>query len=337
MSSPQKEETGKKGSIIKTILRVIVPLALGVAILWFLYRETDFRKMWETIKDANFGILLFSLIFGLAGNIIRALRWELLIKPLGYNPRRKNLIYAVLGNYAVNLALPRAGEIWRCGVIAKTEKIPFIKLIGTLIIDRAFDTIMVLLISLFACFFNVDIFLNYVRENEALSDIVNNLRHSSWTFILAGVVIICFFLTFTVFKNTAPIVKVRGFFLGVWNDMKTVWRMKEKRRFLVYTVSIWVCYFLYFYVTLYAFEFTEHLGFTAGLIAFALSSLSMGIPTNGGIGVWHAAIVLSLGLYGVEKSSGEAFAFAVFTIQNLWIVIYGTFSIVAISLQKEKE
>lgn len=331
------EAPEKKNSLLKNIFRLVIPLGLGIAILWFLYRETDFNKMWETIKDANYGILLFSLIFGLGGNIIRALRWELLIRPLGYNPRRINLIYAVLGNYAVNLALPRAGEIWRCGVIAKTEKIPFVKLIGTLIIDRAFDTLMVLLITLFACMFNVDVFVKYVRDNEALSGLAEKIVHSPLTFIVIALGIICLFLIFTVFKNTSVVLKVKGFFIGIWNDMKKVWKMKEKKKFLVYTVSIWVCYFLYFYVTLYAFDFTAHLGFTAGLVAFALSSLSMGIPTNGGIGVWHAAVVLSLGLYGVTKSSAEAFAFAVFTVQNLWIIIYGTFAIATISFRKENK
>lgn len=336
MSSSDNEVPEKKSSLFKNILRLTIPLAIGVAIFWFLYRETDFDKMWATIKDANFGILLFSLIFGLAGNIFRALRWELLIRPLGYEPLRMNLIYAVLGNYAVNLAIPRAGEIWRCGVIAKTEKIPFVKLIGTLIIDRAFDTIMVICITLFACTFNVDVFINYIRDNQALSKIADDLIHSQWTYIVLGSGVLFLVLIFTVFKNTSLVVKLKGLFRGIWLDMKKVWMMKEKTRFFIYTVSIWVCYFLYFYITLYAFDFTKHLGFTAGLVAFTLSSISMAIPTNGGIGVWHAAVVLSLGLYGVTKASGEAFAFAVFTIQNLWIILYGTLSIFAISFKKSK-
>lgn len=337
MASVETEFPEKKNSLVKNLFRIIIPLALGVAILWFLYRETDFNKMWDTIKDANFAILLFSLIFGLVGNIIRALRWELLIRPLGYEPSRRNLIYAVLGNYAVNLALPRAGEIWRCGVIAKSEKIPFVKLLGTLIIDRAFDTIMVLLITLFACTFNVEVFINYVQENEALSEIADKLIYSQWTYIVLGLGLVLLISLFTVFKNTSLVLKIKSLFIGIWNDMKKVMKMKEKSKFLIYTVSIWICYFLYFYVTLYAFEFTEHLGFTAGLVAFALSSISMAIPTNGGIGVWHAAVVLSLSLYGVTKSSAEAFAFAVFTVQNLWIIIYGTFSIAAISFSKKNK
>ncbi len=336
MTTIQAETSPKKGSLLKKILQTSISLALGILVLWLLYRKTNFTEMWETIKDANFGILLFSLIFGLFGNMIRGFRWKLLIEPLGYNPSTSNLVYAVLGNYAVNFVLPRAGEVWRCGIIAKTEKIPFVKLIGTLLIDRVFDTIMVILITLLACCFNLDFFLNYIKENEALSDSIGNLFHSQWLYIgLAGIIVIIY-LIFGVFKNTTPVIKIKGFFKGLGSDMVTLWHMKKKKRFLLYTVGIWVNYFLYFYITLFAFDFTSHLGFTAGLIAFAMSSLSMGIPTNGGIGVWHAAVVLSLGLYGVSKAPAEAFAFGVFAIQSLWIVLCGLFGILAIGLKKQK-
>ncbi|MEN9918757.1 MAG: hypothetical protein RL662_1193 [Bacteroidota bacterium] len=335
MSTEQTEEVIKKGSPLTKIVKTIVPFVFGLLILWMLYRKTDFAEMWATIKDANFAILLFSLIFGLLGNIIRGLRWKLLIEPLGYNPNTLNLVYAVLGNYAVNLIFPRAGEVWRCGVIAKKEKIPFVRLIGTLLLDRVFDTIMVILITLAACCFNLDFFLSYIQNNEALSQMVHNILYSKWMYISLGILMLGFFLVFSVFKNTTPIIKTKKFFKELGADMKSVWQMKKKQRFLVYTVSIWACYFLYFYITFFAFDFTKELGFTAGLIAFAISSLSMAIPTNGGMGVWHAAVVVSLGLYGVTKPSAEAFAFGVFAIQNFWIVLYGVFGFVAISLRKK--
>lgn len=329
----QTEETSKKQSIISQVLKIIIPLALGIVILWFLYRDTDFDKMWITIKDANWGILALSLIFGPLGNIIRGIRWKMLIDPLGYNPSKKSLIYSVLGSYAVNIAIPRGGEVWRCAMVAKGEKIPFTKLIGSMLLDRVTDTCTVACIILLACCFNVDVFLSYIRDNQAVLDIFEKLYSSPWIIGSVIVAVICIVLIFTVFKENKIVKKVIGIIVGLWDDMKTIFGMKQKGRFLLYTVGIWVCYFLYFYITFFAFDFTRHLGITAALIAFALSSLSMAIPTNGGIGVWHAAVVLSLGLYGVTKESGEAFAFVVFAIQNLWIVIIGLFSMFALSLK----
>lgn len=337
MDNNQAEEPQKEGSVISKFLKVLIPLALGVAVLWLLYRDTDFGKMWITIKDANFAILLFSLIFGALGNVIRGFRWKLLIEPLGYNPPTSSLVYSVLGSYAVNIAIPRGGEVWRCAVISKDEKIPFTKLFGTMLLDRVSDTVMVACIILLACCFNVDFFLSYIRENQALSQSLSNVFSSPWTIGSIIAVIVVIVVVFTVFKNTTLIVKVKGFFKSIGQDMKAVLKMNKKTRFVIYSISIWLSYFLYFYITFYAFDFTRDLGLTAGLIAFALSSLSMAIPTNGGMGVWHAAVVLSLGLYGVTKDSGEAFAFAVFAIQSLWIVICGLFGMGALAVKSRNK
>ena len=331
------DETINKGdSALKKTIKLVVSLGIGFFILWMMYRETNFDTMWLQVKDANFAILLFSLIFGMLGNTFRGLRWKLIIEPLGYNPSTSNLIFAVYGSYAVNLIFPRAGEIWRCGVIAKDEKIPFVKLIGTLLIDRAFDTIMVILITLLACCFNLDFFLNYIKENESLSASLGALFSSKWLYIGIASLLILIYVVFGVLKNTKPVMKIKEFFVSLGKDFVMVWHMKKKKRFFIYTLSIWFSYFLYFYLTFFAFDFTKDLGITAGLIAFALSSLSMGIPTNGGVGVWHAAVILSLGLYGVAQSSAEAFAFGVFAIQNIWIVLVGIFGFVAMGLNGNK-
>lgn len=336
MNTVQTEESEKKTSSVKKILQLVISLGLGVFILWLLYRKTNFTEMWETIKDANFAILLFSLLFGLLGNTIRGIRWKLLIQPLGYNPSTSNLIFAVYGNYAINMIFPRAGEVWRCGIIAKKEKIPFVRLIGTLLVDRVFDTISVACIILLGCFINFDFFVNYISEHQSVSQAFSDLFSSKWFYISIVGIIALFYLVFGVFKNTKPVQKIKGFFKSIGADLKTVWHMEHKGRFLFYTVSIWLCYFLYFYTTFFAFDFTRDLGITAGIIAFGISSLSMAIPTNGGIGVWHAAVVLSLGLYGVTKGSAEAFAFGVFAIQKFWEVLYGIFGVVAIGFKNKK-
>ncbi len=317
--------------ILKKTAQIGLPLVLGIVILYFLYKGTDFNTLWADIQNANWAILTFSLIFGLSGNVIRGLRWELLIKPLGYSPKKSNLIFAVLGNYAINFALPRAGEIWRCGVIAKDEKIPFHKLIGTLIIDRLFDTLMVLFILLLAFFSNVALFHN----NRDLFNLPKFLTSPIFyaaciAFVILVIVVIIFF------KDNSIVKRVRLFLSTMWNDMKIVWQMKEKKRFIVYTFGIWISYFLYFYVTFFAFDFTANLGVAAVLFIFTLNSISMGIPSNGGLGPWQAATVFGLCTFMVDDTQARAFATAVFAFQSIWVVICGLFGIAALSLQNRK-
>jgi uncharacterized protein (TIRG00374 family) len=310
-------------------MKVTLPLLLGIVILYFLYRKTDFNELWAYIKGANWSILLFSLIFGLAGNLIRSLRWKILITPLGYRPKTSNVIYSVLGSYAVNFAIPRAGEIWRCGMLSKEEKIPFTKLIGTLIIDRLFDVVMVALFIAAAFVTNWRVF-EQNREAFDLPDwMVSPVFYAGCFAVLALVVGILF-----IFRKNKFIGRINRFFIEMGKDFAQVWRMKKKMRFIAYSFGIWICYFFYFYITFYAFDFTAGLGWAAGLFVFTVGSISMVIPSNGGLGPWQAAVVFALCAFFVSVEQATAFATAVFAVQTLWVVACGLFGIAMISLKK---
>ncbi|MDR2804746.1 MAG: flippase-like domain-containing protein [Dysgonamonadaceae bacterium] len=313
------------------LLKIFIPLVLGIVILYFLYRKTDFNELWHYIKGANWWILSFSLIFGLMGNTFRGLRWDLLIRPLGYQPKTSHLVYAVLGSYAVNFAIPRAGELWRCGVISKKEKVPFSKLIGTILIDRLFDVVMVGLFILAAFVCNVKVFY----KNRDLFNLPDWLTSPGLYIGLLIVAMICFAIL-VLFKNNPVVQKIRSFFISVGKDMRQVWKMKEKTRFMLYTFGIWISYFLYFYITFYAFDFTASLGIAAGLFVFSISSVSMSIPSNGGLGPWQAAVVFGLCAYMVNIEQAKAFATAVFAFQSIWLVACGLFGMVMLSVEKEE-
>ena len=317
--------------VLKQFAKVTIPLMLGIIILYFLYKGTDFKELWFHIKTANWAILAFSLIFGLSGNVIRGLRWELLINPLGYYPRRSNLVYAVLGNYAVNFAIPRAGEIWRCGIVNRKEKIPFQKLIGTLIIDRVFDMLMVVFFLFLAFVFNVSIFYKNIGRLE-----LPTIFTSPYLYLGCLAFLALFILAIAFLKNNYIINKIRSLLFSMWNDMLLVWTMKEKKRFILYSFGIWISYFLYFFITFYAFDFTSHLGFAAGLFIFAISSVSMGIPSNGGLGPWQATVVFGLCIYLVSFTEAKAFATGVFAFQSIWVALCGLFGIFALSFNKSQ-
>jgi len=318
-------------NLLRKFIKIFVPLILGIVILYFLYSKTSFSELWSYIKGANWWILSFSLIFGLMGNVFRGIRWKLLIKPLGYQPKTSHLIYAVLGSYAVNFAIPRAGELWRCGMVYRKEKIPFQKLIGTIVIDRLFDVIMVGLFILAAFVFNVKLFY---KERDLFNFPVW-LTSPGLYIGLAVVMIICVVILI-VFKNNWIVQKIRSFLADMWRDMVRVWHMKDKTLFLIYSFSIWVSYFLYFYITFYAFDFTANLGIAAGLFVFTLGSISMTIPSNGGLGPWQAATVLGLCAYMVKVKQATAFATAVFAFQSIWLVACGLFGIMMLSMGKRQ-
>jgi uncharacterized protein (TIRG00374 family) len=331
MEHAEKPEKPKK-SVIGNVLKFVLPLALGILILYFLFRDIHPEEVWDILKHANYAILVFSLLFGLLGNTIRGYRWELLIRPLGYQPKVSTLNYAIYGGYAVNFVFARAGEIWRCGMVAKEEKIPFAKLLGTILLDRILDMLLVVSILLVAFFLNMKFLL---QQNEEQIEWIQNILTSP--LLYAGIigVALTLFIVFRFFRQNFIVKKCIELAVGILKDIKTIWQMKTKKRLFLYSIGIWTSYFFYFYITFFAFGFTKDLGLTAGLVAFALSSLSMGVPSNGGLGPWQLAVIASLTIYGVNKGEATAFATGVFTIQSVWVILCGLVGIAALALRKK--
>ncbi|MCF2603549.1 flippase-like domain-containing protein [Parabacteroides distasonis] len=320
-------------SILRTFVKVVLPLGFGFLLLWWLFREMDLKEIWNVIRHGvRYDIILFSLLFGLFANIVRGLRWGLLIETLGVRFKRSNAINAVLGNYAVNLVLPRVGEVWRCGIVAKYDKISFSKLLGTLLIDRVSDTIMVGTITLFIFIFNIDFFISFFAKNPALLEGFHAMLNSIWIYALAiGLVILVWFV-FKYMSRFTLVRKAKELLLNVWAGMKSIWLMDRKWLFLVQTLLIWSGYFCYFYITFYAFDFTRELGIGVGLIAFTMSSIGVAVPVQGGIGPWHFMVIATLVCFGVNENDAAAFALVVHTVQTVWTGLCGLAGIVALPL-----
>ena len=320
-------------SILRTVVKVVLPLGFGFLLLWWLFREMDLTEIWNVIRHGvRYDIILFSLLFGLFANIVRGLRWGLLIETLGVRFKRSNAINAVLGNYAVNLVLPRVGEVWRCGIVAKYDKISFSKLLGTLLIDRVSDTIMVGTITLFIFIFNIDFFISFFAKNPALLEGFHAMLNYIWIYALAiGLVILVWFV-FKYMSRFTLVRKAKELLLNVWAGMKSIWLMDRKWLFLVQTLLIWSGYFCYFYITFYAFDFTRELGIGVGLIAFTMSSIGVAVPVQGGIGPWHFMVIATLVCFGVNENDAAAFALVVHTVQTVWTGRCGLAGIVALPL-----
>ena len=318
-------------SVFRTVIKIFLPLTLGCLLLWFLYRNMDITEIWNVIKSGvDYRIILFSLLFGLGANLVRGFRWGLLIQSLGEKFKMRNAVYAVLGNYAVNLVLPRVGEVWRCGMVAKYDNISFTKLLGTLLIDRVSDTIMVGLITLSIVTFNMDFFWDFFRKNPELITGFRSMFNSIWIYAFVVFFIFGVWFVFKYMSNFTLVQKAKGMLRNIWTGIKSVWVMERKGLFLVQTLLIWLGYFLYFYITFYAFDFTRDLGISVGLIAFTMSSIGVAVPVQGGIGPWHFMVIATLTCFGVNENDAAAFALVVHTIQTAWVAVCGLLGVAAL-------
>jgi len=318
---------------IRSTIRILLPLSLGCLLLWYLYKDQNWSDMTAIFKKGvRFDIILFSLLFGMGANIARGYRWGLLIDSLGERVKRSNTILAVFGNYAINMVLPRVGEIWRCSEVAKHEKVSFSKLLGTLLVDRVMDMLVVAVLTVSLFIFNISFFKRYFAKNPTILDGFYTMFTSVWMYIGLVAVIVIIWLLFTKGGHLTVVQKGRNVVLNVWEGIKSLWKMEHKIRFSIQTLLIWGGYFCFFYTTFFAFGFTHELGIRIGLIAFAMSSIGVAVPVQGGIGVWHFMVISTLVCFGVADSDAATFAFIVYAIQTIWIVILGLISIVALPI-----
>lgn len=334
------DKNGKKKSWLSTLLKYVVPLVITVGLCYLMFTGIDFGEMVSIIKrDCDFSWIALALCLSILSHVFRAMRWRIQLQALGIKAPLFALVLSIFGTYAVNLVFPRLGEIWRTGYIAQRQNAQFTTVFGSMVADRLADTVTVALLTLTTFLLASKALITYFADNSATVDSIMSLVGSPWLWLGAATVI-GFVWWFIAHKSTnSKIQKIQRQIHELWQGFAVIATMPGKGRWLLLTVALWGCYFIQLYVAFYAFPFTsgvltEH-GILAALVAFVLSSISMGVPSNGGIGPWQWAIIFALGIYGVGQSQAAAFANLVLGCQTMLLILLGIFTFACIALQKQ--
>lgn len=316
---------------LKKTLNITLPFVLGGAILWWMYRDTDFKAMEETVlHNMNWGWMLFSLVFGISAQMFRGIRWKQTLEPMGENPRTIDCIHAVFISYASSLIVPRSGEISRCGILAKYDGTSFLRALGTVVTERIIDSLLLLLITVTVILSQVTIFNTFFDQTGTnLSDILKGFTATGYM-----VTIICLIITGTflyiALKRFSFMTKLREMSNKVKEGIMSLRGVKNKWLFTFYTFAIWLSYFFHYWITFKCFDFTENLGFTVAIVSFIIGSLSVIVPTPNGAGPWHFAVKTILILYGLADTDAITFVLIVHTIQTALVPLLGIFSLIAL-------
>lgn len=293
--------------------------------------------------DVDYTWIAVMLAISTMSHVVRALRWRLQLRALGINAPLGAVVVSIFGTYAVNLVFPRLGEVWRCGYIARRQKAPFTKVVGSMVADRLSDSVTVLLLTLITMCLAWPAFEKFFSAFPQVQNGIINTITSPTTWITLLLIVCIIMALFKLGKQSAIIRRIDNAIAELWQGFYGITKMKGRRWFLLYTVLIWSCYFVQLYVCFFAFPFTRHLGIVCALVCFVLSSISMGIPTNGGLGAWHIAIIFGLSLYGVGRFSlnqpdanATAFAMLVWGAQTLLLILLGIYSYVYILVNKPR-
>lgn len=329
---------------IFSIFEYLFFLAIGVLLLWLSFRKLDLNEIWIDIQEAEYSWLLTALFFAILSHIIRALRWNLLINSLGYKTRLTTTFFAVMIGYLANAAVPRMGEFVRCGVLSKKEKIPFNSLFGTVISERLFDLISLLIIIFLVIVFQLNLVGDLLEElfSPLLATIFSNVW--SITFFLIGTLVFLTLLAWFVWKSKEWVKtlsfyqKLHDFVIGLWEGILTIAKMRQKGLFLLYTVTIWIFYGIMVYMPVLMLQETRHLDFIDGLTILAIGSLGIVAPVPGGIGAYHFIVkAILVELYAIEPNAAGSFAAITHAGQTLLNVIVGGLSYLGMGILSRKQ
>jgi hypothetical protein len=336
--------------LYSNILKIVFPLILGGSILWWMYRGEDFGSIRHVLTDEmDWTWMLLSFPFGILAQMFRGWRWKQTLDPIddlspttaGHSSSDKKVrarsltcIYAVFISYAASLVIPRIGEFSRCAVLKRYDGVSFSKALGTVVTERAVDTLIVMLYSGVILLIEMSVFGTFFQKTgTSLDRILDGFSLTGWlvTAICGAAVLVLLHLllqSFSIYN------KVKMTLSGIWEGVLSLRGVKNLPLYLFFSIGIWVCYFLHYYLTFFCFDFTAGLGIGCALVSFVVANFAVIVPTPNGAGPWHFAIKTMLILYGVADEHALVFVLIVHTVQTMLVIALGIYAWAALLFTK---
>jgi uncharacterized protein (TIRG00374 family) len=300
-------------------IKLLLPIVLAIFFGWITFSKLPISKIIPYFKTANYWWIMLGLVFGFLSHLSRAYRWNYMFKPMGYSIKIQNSVMSIFIAYLANYGIPRSGEVLRAAVATNYENIPFEKSFGTIVTERIFDLIMILLICIVTLFFQFDFIYNVLIE-----------KLNPFKILTLFLVVFCFFSVFVFYikKSKSKLAdKIKNFFYGLLEGITSVYKMKNKSAFIFHTIFIWSMYVLMFYTTSFSIQELHGAPFSSIIVAFIAASFTIA-ATNGGVFLYPAAVLSALSIFGFSEQPSYAFGWIIWTSQTLMIIVFGIISFV---------
>ncbi len=324
-------ENNKKSSPLKTILTIVISLVFAALFMWLAFKGLEFDKIKGYFAEANYFWVLAAMVFGLLAYWFRAIRWNLLLEPMGYQISNSNSLWTISFGYLMNLTIPRSGELARSTALYGVEKVPVDKSFGTIILERVVDLVCMLGFLGLTLVFKYNAISAFYHQSGLKINPV--FIFSAFVFFIIGTFL--FFKFKDKFTHLRFIGKVIEFVEGIFHGLTTIFKLKQKVRFIVLSIAIWVSYYFAAYLVCFALPETSHFTFADGFFVIVVGTLGMMVPASGGIGAFHFAMKIGIGAlffsYGKTFEEGAAiglsYAFISHTMQLVIMAVMGVISI----------
>ncbi len=310
--------------IVNGAVKVALPLLLGGVILYWMYRDFDFKSIEHVLlNEMDWSWMLLSFPFGVTACVFRGWRWRQTLEPVGERPRLGTCVNSVFLSYAASLIVPRIGEFTRCGVLKRYDGVSFAKALGTVVTERAIDSLVVLLVTGLTLLCQFRVFTTFFDETGTSLNAIAGRFSATGYLVTAVCAVAALALLHVLLKKLYIYNKVKATLGGVWQGVVSLRHVRNIPLFLLLTLGIWGSYFLHYYLTFFCFPFTSSLGVACSLVTFVVGSIAVIVPTPNGAGPWHFAVKTMLILYGLGETEALYFVLIVHTVQTMLVVVLG--------------
>jgi glycosyltransferase 2 family protein len=331
---------------LKNALKYILSLLVASGLLWYVFKDFELAALLDKLKEVNYRWIAIAVVVFLASHSLRAYRWNLMLKPLGYGSLTTfRTLLAVMIGYFANLIVPRMGEVSRCGVLKRTDSVTMTNSLGTVVAERVVDLCCLFLVTIAL------VVLEFGRLNEFIFSFIENKlsnfgENAVVIYVVVGIVAVVVALFFALrntirekLKHNVLYKKTKTFFREMLSGLTSIGRLDKLGAFLTATVLIWLCYYLMSYVVFFALPETAGLGWRAGLAVLVMGSFGMAAPVQGGFGTFHALVSGVLLLYGVQEQEGVLFATLIHSMQTVSFIFFGgiSFFLASVSSPNKKK
>ncbi|MGB0165668.1 MAG: lysylphosphatidylglycerol synthase transmembrane domain-containing protein [Luteibaculum sp.] len=319
-------------------------LSLGIGLIFLFTRqfgEEEKQEIINAITHADYSWIILSMVFGTLAHISRAMRWKQLLEPMGHNPSTRNTFFAVMVMYFANLAIPRLGEVSRCAILRRYEKVPMEKSFGTVVAERAIDLVVLGLIFLFTLAIQWDMVMDGFKAIQGLgAKNEADAEKSNWFLPTLAIVGLSVGGILFLFRKNARIQliysKVLSLIMGFVSGLKSAFKVKKPLTFLAHSIFIWLMYFVMVYICFFSIPQTSELPWLSGFTILIFGSLGI-ILVPGGIGIYPLIVAKVLFLYGVEEIYGYGFGWIVWIGQTALLLFWGILSLILLPVFNRKK
>lgn len=324
---------------VKGVVKYVLMLALSAVLLYFAFRNMSWNDFVTGLKSCNIWWIIATMLIAWMITFMRGFRWRLMMLPIDKTITRRISYDAYSICYLANIAFPRSGEVVRCGVVAKTNNISFEGAVGSVVAERAWDMICVIICFVALLFGRFGDFL----IEKMWKPMVQNINFNS-IWIIVAIVVFCVVIFFVLKKNREKVAKskigakVMNVWRGLVNGIKASFTMEHKWAFFAYTIFIWIGYWVMSLFTLYAFPDLSSLNLMDALFLMVVGSLGWIVPVPGGFGAYHFIVAMTLvPIYGVTQQTGLIFATISHESQIFQMLVCGVISLISVALYKRKK